>query len=336
MTKSHLWLILSVLACLGGLPLTTGCASSLQQFDETRDMMDTSVTVTVYAPDEIQAKQAMDAAFSRIAEIEKIVSRFDEASELSRLNHKGTIESPSPELKELITLSLEYNKTTGGAFDITVLPLLNLWTNGLSQEPPEIQQARVDETMKLIGSDKVIVEENRIFFTVTGMMIALDGIAQGYAADEAVKVLAAIGVKNAAVNVGEDIAVLGTKPNGNPWLISLVNPEDSDESLANFKIINKGLATSGNYERYFDPTKATSLIIDPKTGYPAQKAISATIIAANATQANALATAAFVLGPEDGVKMVEQIKGVECLIVDADRTTINLSPGISKYLPDSK
>lgn len=336
MMKRHLWLTLSALVCLTSLSLNTGCASSLREFSQTRTMMDSFVTITVYAPDEQEANTAIDSAFDRMAEIEKIASRFDEASELSRLNRDGIIETPSPELRELITLSLEYNKVTGGAFDITILPLLDLWAGGLWQETPEAQQARVDETMRLIGSDKVIVEENRIFFTVTGMRVTLDGITQGYAADEAMAVLETTGIKNALVNVSGDIAILGAKPKGNPWIISLVNPNDTTQSLANFKIINKAVSTSGNYERYFDPTKAVSHIIDPKTGYSAQKAISATIIAASATQADALATAAFVLGPDGGVTMVEKIQGVECLIVGADRSTINLSSGMSKYLADGE
>lgn len=336
MMKKSLWLTISTLICLIIPSFTTGCSSSLQEFEETRDMMDSFVTITVYAPDEAKAKAAMDAAFDRMAEIESIASRFDEASELSRLNREGIVNNPSPDLRELITLSLEYHRITGGAFDITILPLLDLWAAGLWQETPEVQQARVDETMSLVGSDKVIVEEDRIFFTVTGVRVTLDGITQGYAADEAMEVLEATGIKSGLINVSGDIAILGTKPNGDPWVVSLVNPADTTQSLADFKLVNKAISTSGNYERYFDPTQAVSHIIDPKTGYSAQKSTSATIVAANATQADALATAAFVLGPEDGVTMVEEVKGVECLIVGADRATINLSSGISKYLAEGE
>jgi len=165
------------------------------------------------------------------------------------------------------------------------------------------------------------------------MEITLGGIAKGYAVDEALEVLEGMDIKHALVNAGGDMATLGSKPEGEPWNVALVNPEDTSQSLATFTFWDKAIATSGNYERYFDPEKEAHHIINPKTGYSAKECISVTIIAENCMQADALATGVFVMGPDDGIKLVESLDDVECLIVDADRI-IHRSSGLNKYLSE--
>jgi len=145
-----------------------------------------------------------------------------------------------------------------------------------------------------------------------------------------------MGIKHALVNAGGDMATLGSKPKGEPWFIALRNPDDETQSLANFNLANQAIATSGNYERYFDPEKKAHHIINPKDGYSAQECISATAIAQTATQADALATGIFVMGPEAGVELVDSLSNVECLIVGADRKTIYVSSGLSMYLAESE
>jgi thiamine biosynthesis lipoprotein len=328
-------IIVSVLALLVTTLSVTSCTTALSKFEDTRSMMDTFVTIIVYAPDEEKANAAIAAAFSRMEEIEKIASIFDEEAKAFRLNRDGYLEAPSEDLRQLITLSLNYGKLTDGAFDITVQPLLELWEAGLWQEPEEVQQQRINETLKLVGWDKIGVSDDQIFFQEAGMKITLGGIAKGYAADEALKAIRAMGIKNALVNAGGDMTILGSKLKGEPWLIALVNPDDPTQSLANFSITNKAIATSGNYERYFDPEKEAHHIINPKTGYSAQGCISTTAIADSGTQADALATSLFVMGPEEGVALIDSLSNVECLIVSTDRT-IYVSSGLSAYLAESE
>jgi thiamine biosynthesis lipoprotein len=139
-----------------------------------------------------------------------------------------------------------------------------------------------------------------------------------------------MGIKHALVNVGGDMITLDSKPDGKPWSVALVNPDDTSQSLATFNFSDKSIATSGNYERYFDPEKEAHHIINPKTGYSAAESISVTIIAESGTQADALATGVFVMGPVAGMNLVESLDGVESLIVDTGRT-IHRSSGLSQY-----
>jgi thiamine biosynthesis lipoprotein len=335
MRKPYLITVSVLILIIATLSATSCTTPLLSKFEDTRSMMDTFVTITVYAPDEEKAESVIGAAFDRIEEIESVASIFDEEAQAFQLNRDGYLEAPSEDLRQLITKSLEYNKLTDGAFDITVQPLLELWEAGLWQEPEEVQQRRISETLKLVGGDKISVEDDRIFFTEAGMKITLGGIAKGYAVDEALKVIKKMGIKHALVNAGGDMATLGSKPEGEPWLIALVNPDDLTQSLANFTIAGEAVATSGNYERYFDPKREAHHIINPKTGYSAQKCISATLVAPNASQADALSTSIFVMGPEAGVALIESLSNIECLIVSADRT-IYVSRGLSMYLAESE
>lgn len=335
--KKAYWIIAGVAAlsavvfgassCTGITPDT----EELTKFEETRTLMDTFVTITVYTSDEENAEEVISAAFARMEEIEREASIFDEKSEAFRLNRDGYLEAPSEDFRQLIALSLGYSQITDGYFDITVQPLLDLWQAGLWQESETIQQSRIDETLGLVGWDKIVIEDEKIYFTVEGMEITLGGIAKGYAVDEALDVISDTGVEHALINAGGDMRMLGTKPQGEPWLVALVNPDNTSQSLANFSLSDKAIATSGNYERYFDPEKEAHHIINPKTGYSAAECISTTVIAPSATQADSLATSIFVMGPEAGIELIESLDDTECLIVDADRT-IHLSSGSSRYL----
>ena len=150
---------------------TTGCSAPLKKFEATRTMMDTFITFIVYTTDEARAEEVMNAAFDRMEEIESVASIYDEQSQAFQLNQDGYLESPSKDLSNLIELSLRYSQQTDGYFDITVQPLLELWESGLWMEPEDVQQNRVNETLRLIGPDKIEVEDDRILFTEEGVEI---------------------------------------------------------------------------------------------------------------------------------------------------------------------
>jgi len=321
-------LLMSV-SCTGEPPM---------RFEETRDLMGTYVRVVIYA-DEETAEEAINAVFARMEEIERIATTWDSEGEAFKLNQTGYSDTPSDELLELINLSLHYSQLTDGSFDITVQPLLDLW----SYEPDadkqfweldkSAQKAEINKALKLVGPDQIIIEDNTIRFKEEGTKITLGGIAKGYAVDEALEVLKDMGIKYALVDAGGDIGTIGSKPDNELWDIALVNPDDTSEYLVDFKIKDKSVATSGNYERYFDLEKEVHHIINPGTGYSATGSISVTIITKSSTQADALATAVFVMGPEDGMRLVELLDDVEGFIVDADRV-IHQSSGLSRYLSE--
>jgi len=330
MKKFHPFMIAGLVVFLAVALGSISCtAKPLAKVEQTRSLMGTFVIITVYS-DKETADSAIDAAFARMEEIERKASTFIGQSEVSQLNRDGYLDTPSHDILELLTMSADYSQLTDGYFDITVKPLLDLWSGGLWQESAEVQQSKLDETLGLVGWDKISIEDNRIDLEVEGMEITLGGIAKGYATDEALEVLRDMGIKHALVNAGGDVSTLDSKPNEEPWSVAMVNPDDTSQSLAIFNISDKSVATSGNYERYFDSEKKAHHIINPKTGYSADESISVTIIAENGTQADALATGVFVMGPEEGMNLVESLDGVECLIVDIERT-IHRSSGLSQY-----
>ncbi|MDD3818593.1 MAG: FAD:protein FMN transferase [Actinomycetota bacterium] len=312
---------------------------TIDKFEETREMMGTYVTITVYS-DEETAANAINAAFEEIEKIENIASIYDEKSEASFLNKNGYIEDPSPEFLELIKISVDYYNITDGCFDITVQPLLDLWSAGLWKESEEVQAQKIKETLELVGSDKIDIKDNRIEFKKEGMAITFGGIAKGYAVDKAVEKIKEYGINCCLVNAGGDLYAMGIKPDGEKWAVELESPdEDTEESTEEpgtepvtvFLVSDKAVTTSGGYHRYYDLEKKVHHINDPRTGYTADKCKSVTIIADNCTDADVLATSVFVMGPDDGIKLVESLNNVEAFIIDSGGK-IYKSSGISEYI----
>jgi thiamine biosynthesis lipoprotein len=328
--------IVSLFPLLMMLSVTISCTEELPaKFEESRSLMDTYVRVVVYA-DEDTAGEAISAAFARMEEIEKIATTWDSEGEAYQLNESGYLEAPSDELLEMINLSLYYSELTDGSFDITVQPILDLWAYDpdVEQQFWELdeptQTTAINEALERVGPAQIIVESGTIRLK-EGASITLGGIAKGYAVDEALEVIADMGIKYALIDAGGDIGTLGAKPDGELWNIALANPDDTSQSLASFSFADRAVATSGNYERYFDPEKEVHHIVNPKTGYSAGECISVTIIARDCTQADVLATSVFVMGPVEGMLLVESLDDVEALIVDSDRI-IYQSSVLSDYL----
>jgi len=320
-------MLVLIFASLG---LATCASPSLTRYEETLSSMGTFITVTLYAQSEDTAREAIATAFERIRQIEAAASIFDENAETYRLNQQGMINNPSQDLRTLIELSIEYGELTGGYFDITVQPVLELWEAGLWQESPDIQQQRVAEALKLTGYERILVEQNSISLPVSGMKITLGGIAKGYAADEAIKVLGELGIEHALVNAGGDISALGSKPDGSGWIVELANPDNTAQRVASFVLSDYSVATSGNYERYFDPEKKAHHLLNPHTGYSSSECISVTVITASGALSDTLATAVFVMGPAEGLDFINNTLGVEGLIIDNDRV-IHRSSGLAQF-----
>jgi thiamine biosynthesis lipoprotein len=162
------------------------------------------------------------------------------------------------------------------------------------------------------------------------MAVALGGIAKGYAVDEAVTVLREEGIDSGFVNAGGDGYYFGEKPDGSAWTVGLQDPEKSADPVTIITVRDRAVTTSGNYERYYNESAAVSHIADPRTGYPSSELISSTIIADSALEADALATAVFVMGEEDGLTLVESLDRVECLIITPDKRIVR-SEGFAAY-----
>jgi len=300
--------------------LLTSC-SSIKKTEQTKELMGTLVTITIYDENKEMAENAITEAFKEIERIESLLSNYQNDSEVYLLNKNGELDEASNELIYVLGKSLRYGDLSRGAFDITVQPILDLYSYSFE----ELKRAPTDEEIKqklrLVGYENVFIENRHIEFTKPEMKITLGGIAKGYAIDKAIEVLQKQGVVHALVNAGGDMRAIGNKGNEN-WQIALQNPRNKNDYIAIIPLNNKSVATSGDYERYFNENKTFHHIVDPRTGYSATELISVTIITDKAIDADALATSVFVLGREEGLELVESLDGVEGLIVTKEREIV--------------
>ncbi len=245
------------------------------------------------------------------------------------MNKEGYINGASPDLLFLIERSINYGTLSNGAFDITIQPVLDLWKTKISAgEYPDKEE--INKTLTLVNYSNITINNDTIAFNMHGMAVTLGGIAKGYAVDRAVSVLKEEGYLSGLVNAGGDGMYFGTGQDGSNWRVGLVNPDNKSESIVILNISDMAVATSGNYERYFNESARLSHISDPRDGYSCQSLISATVIATSAMEADTLATTIFVLGPVDGIELIERIETVECLLITSDRNIIR-SSGFSSY-----
>ncbi|MEA3283014.1 MAG: FAD:protein FMN transferase [Euryarchaeota archaeon] len=301
----------------------SGCINT-HRIEDSRVSMNTEVTITVMHPDVPEADRAISCAFAEIYRIEHLMSCTEEGSEVTRLNNNGSLSNVSSDLRYVVTKSVGYSELTGGSFDITVLPVINLWKERMHAGSPPTDD-EINETLKLVNYKDIAIGNGIISFRQGSMGITLGGIAKGYAIDRAIEVLNEHHIEHALVNAGGDIRAMGFKTEDESWNVALRNPKNKTEHITILNLRDMSVATSGNYERYFSEEARASHIIDPRTGYASDELLSATIIAESATDADALATAVFVLGEVGGMELVERLDGVEGLIITRGRRILRSS-----------
>lgn len=292
--------------------LIIGC-SRQPLYKDSRIMMGTYVSVI--SPDQRAAK----IVFDEIKRIESLLSKYIPASEISILNNTGKVKA-SAETIFVVKKAQGFSRSSEGAFDITVGPLVDLW--GFTNRDYRIPQAQeIQDRLKVIGSNKIIVneEENMIQLPFQGMKVDVGGIAKGFAVDRAVKKLKEQGITSCLIALAGDIYCLGKKF-GSPWRVAIRNPR-AQGTIGSVALEDKAISTSGDYEQYFIRDKRRySHIIDPRTGYPAQSSIvSVTVLAQDCLTADALATTIFVLGKEKGTEFAKKFSGVKVIIKNSPR-----------------
>ena len=325
MTRTRTRIKLLLYPCL--ILFTASCSSStLPKIQQIRLQLGTSVSITVINENIELAERAVEAAFAEIERIERLMSSYDEKSRISLLNSRGSIEA-DPEIVNILERARYFHKLSAGAFDITVEPLLRLFDESFSERSAPPSDLEIEAALQLVGFDRIEVTSDRIYLPA-GMKITLGGIAKGYAVDRAVAVLKEHGIEHGLVNAGGDMRSIGSKGE-NPWMIALQNPRDENDYIAILPIDDSAVATSGDYERYFDPDKRFHHIIDPRTGYSATELMSVTIVTGTSLDADALATVVFVSGALDGMTLVNGMDNVEALIITSEGN-IRTSEGL-KY-----
>nr|WP_299342642.1 FAD:protein FMN transferase [Allomuricauda sp.] len=298
---------------------------------KTMKLMGTRFEITVVAPNEDIGYINIDEAVSEIKRIEKVISSWDEASETSLINKNAGIKpvKVSSELFNLIERSIKVSEITSGAFDITYASMDKIWKfdGSMDKRPSE---SEIKNSVSKIGYQKIVLnEENQtVFLPERGMRIGFGAIGKGYAADKAKELLISKQVKAGIINASGDLTTWGTKATGEKWLVGIANPLSKDKVFSWLPVVESSVATSGNYEKYIMlDNKKYSHIIDPRTGYPTRGINSVSVFAKYAELCDAMATAVFIMGRDSGIHMVNQIDGVEVVVVDAENK-IHKSSGI--------
>lgn len=309
-----------------------GCAGPPVKHSRTREQMGTFVTITFYASGARRADIAMESAFDEIDRVASIMSAYDPGSELNRLNESGwSGYEASDELFAVIERSVSISEMTGGAFDITVGPLVDEWKKAKSQDRAPGRSA-FETAGRKVGYEKISLdgETKTISFGEPGMSVDLGAVAKGYAADCAMEALRRHGIESAIIDAGGDVLARGTKPGGEAWSVAVLDPRRHSEAATILEVRDAAVATSGDYRRFIESGgRKYSHIFDPRTGRPSD-CVSATAIAPDATLADALSTAFCVMGPEEAVRGADGIADVEVLIIDNSGNTFS-SEGFGDY-----
>jgi FAD:protein FMN transferase len=297
--------------------------SPIQKISRSEESMDTFFTITVYSDNAVMAETALTEAFNEIKKIESELSVYREDSELARLNREKIIKSPSDDLKINIERSLYYSQLSGGAFDITVQPMLDLYRRSFTEKSSVPSAEMINRELKKVGYGRISINSKEIKIG-EDQSITLGGIAKGYAVEKAVEILKQHNITMALVDAGGNMRALGKKPEG-VWNVAMADPRDANNYVTIIRLDNNAVSTSGDYERYFDDKMKYHHIINPKTGCSATELISVTIVTDNAFDADALSTSVFVLGKERGMRLIESLPGVEGLMITGEKEIIRSS-----------
>jgi thiamine biosynthesis lipoprotein len=306
----------SVLAAAGGTALFSESFSrSLHQARQTRPLMGTYVQVTILDQSPARAEDALNNAFTAMARLENILGRFNSASPLAELNASGRLAGAPAELLEVLASSRQIWLASNGAFEVTVLPLLNTVENRL-QAHDSLSDYESAQARQLVGMEKLKISGSNLAFDRAGMGVTLDGIAKGYIVDQAIAGLQSQKIKYALVNAGGDIRALGARPGAQGWRIKVQDPLDKNAFAADLSIADQAIATSGNYEAYFDKAKLFGHLISPEHPARAGQSLSSTVLAPDCMTADALATTLFVMGRQDGLGLLNRQAGLGGLLIE--------------------
>lgn len=291
-----------------------GRSSQPQPITKTARALGADLSLTVAGLPEAQACRALDAAFAEIELVEQTMSIYRPESQLSQLNRERTLKSPHPYLLTVLAMAEQTARDTGGAFDISIQPLWNLYAaskqTGRTPSHDEISAAR-----SKVDWRKIAVRREQIRLQKPVEAITLNGVAQGFALDRAIAILKQRGATSALINTGE-ISGLGEKANGDPWTVGIQHPREPEAFVAVADLDGRALATSGDYETSFSADFAKNHIFDPRTGESPVELASASIVAPTGLQADALSTAAMVLGRERTLAYLARLPNVDALLVD--------------------
>jgi thiamine biosynthesis lipoprotein len=281
-------------------------------------IMGTRCAVELWSEDRKAGDAAMADVFADMRRIDAAMSTYKPDSEVSRVNARaGTAPvAISKELFDLIVTANGYSKLSNGVFDITYASVGYLYDYRAHVHP---DGAAIGKALPSIDYRQLKLDaaKHTIAFGKPGMRIDLGGIGKGYAVDRGIEILKARGVAHAMVNAGGDTRVMGDRL-GKPWVIGIRHPDRKDEVVLRIPLVDAAFSTSGDYERYFDEGGVRyHHIIDPKTGQSPHAVRSVTVIASTATRTDGLTKSVFILGPKDGIALIDRLEDADAIVIDA-------------------
>lgn len=309
-------------------------ASSTQPVSQEIFAMDTYMTVTAYGDN---AQKGVTDAVAEIQRLDNLLSIGKEDSEISKLNKSGSA-ALSDDTAVMVTKALDLYKSTGGAFDITVLPLMELW-GFTTQEYYVPTEDEIQSTLQRVGADKLTWDESTKTLTLGNKQeIDLGGIAKGFTSSRIMEIFKQDGVTCGMVSLGGNVHLLGTKQDGSAWRVGIQDPDNTDDMLGVLQANDCAVITSGAYERNFEKDGVTyHHIIDPATGKPSNSGLtSVTIVSKDGTLADGLSTSLFVMGKDKAIAYWKQhADEFDTILVDKDRN-VYITEGIAgNFSPDS-
>ena len=329
MKKSYFRLsgVLLFLLCIAML---TACQNSDENKKVSKDIfaMDTYMTVTAYGKN---AENGVNKAVDEINRLETVLSAEKQESDIYKLNDSGS-GTLSTDTKNIVSRALEINKTTNGAFYISIYPLMVKW--GFTTQKYNVpSKNEISKLLKDVDSSKIKFDEKSGKKKLTEkMQIDLGGIAKGYTSNRVMQIFKECGVKSGLVSLGGNVQALGTKTDGTAWQIAIENPDKSSDYIGVVSVKDKAVITSGGYERYFEKNgKTYHHILDPETGYPAESGVkSVTIVSDDGTLADALSTSLFVMGKEKALDYWHEHKNEFDTVLVEDNGDITITGGLEK------
>lgn len=306
-------LLLLVVCLLPGTPARAAW------YEDSQHIMGTQITAELWHDDPEQADRLLDQVMAEMRRIEQAFSPYIDNSELSLINRQapeGWVDA-SDEMLDLLAKSQKVSDLTGGAFDITYASVGRYYDYRKGQRPDD---ELIEENLAAIDYQHVEIDwqKRAVRFRHPAVYIDLGGIAKGHAVDRCIALLAAAGVSEASVSAGGDSRIIGDR-RGEPWNVGIADPRADGEITALLPLMDTAVSTSGDYERFYeDDGVRYHHILDPTTGDSARASMSVTILGPEATFTDALSTSVFVMGPDKGLDLINQLDGIDAIIVAAD------------------
>jgi FAD:protein FMN transferase len=302
-----------------------------------RPAMGTRAAVAVRTDGPGRAEEAVGLAYDELDRLTSLLNRYDPASALSVLNDAGRLADAPLELAAVLDLALDVGRRSGGAFDPSVAPLVDLFGGGQPRVPPSLlalgreagpagrkgprpapDPSDLRAALELVGAERIRRDGREVVLERAGMRLTLDGIAKGWIVDAAASSLERAGVRDYLVDAGGDIRASGSPDGSRPWRVAVRDPDGGDAWPDVIGLRAGAVATSGSYEQFYDRARTRHHIVASALGASPVGASSVTVVAPDAATADALATAVFVLGPRPGLGMIETTARCECLVIASD------------------